>query len=117
MLMQVTPVSTSIYTVTISGITGDGALGLNLVDNGTIRDAASNPLTRQNAAAAFASQAAFATGDGGGSLTLGDVNGDGKADLAFVNGNSNSVSVLLGNGNGSLPSARRPSPRAIIRTQ
>src|SRR5438128_305570 len=32
-LTQVTPVSASVYTVTISGITGNGTLGLNLVDD------------------------------------------------------------------------------------
>ena len=42
---QVTPVSGSVYTVTVSGITGNGTLGLNLVDNGSIRDLAGNPLT------------------------------------------------------------------------
>ena len=41
---QVTPVSTSVYTVAVSGITGNGTLGLNLVDNGTIHDLAGNPL-------------------------------------------------------------------------
>src|SRR5579862_6232975 len=39
-LTQVTPVSGSVYTVTVSGITGNGTLGLNLVDNGSIRDVA-----------------------------------------------------------------------------
>src|SRR5215468_10469866 len=31
---------------------------------------------------------------------VGDFNGDGKADLAVVNSNSNTLSVLLGNGDG-----------------
>ena len=48
-LSQVTPVSGSVYTVTVSGITGIGTLGLNLVDNGSIHDSAGNPLTQQNA--------------------------------------------------------------------
>src|SRR6516162_3566123 len=48
---------------------------------------------------------------------VGDFNGDGKADLAVVNLWSNTVSVLLGNGDGSFkPAASYPtgvSPRGI----
>ena len=38
-------------------------------------------------------------------ITTGDFNGDGHADLATVNGTSDDVSVLLGNGNGTFRSA------------
>src|SRR3984957_3288831 len=61
-LTQVTPVSQSVYTVTVSGITGNGTLGLNLVDIGTIHDLAGNPLTQQNSQAAFAVGPVFPTG-------------------------------------------------------
>ncbi len=37
-LTQVTPVSGSVYTVTVSGLTGNGTLGLNLVDNDSIKN-------------------------------------------------------------------------------
>ncbi len=50
---QVTPVSGSAYTVNVSGVSGNGTLGLNLVDNGSIHDLAGDPLTLQNAQAAF----------------------------------------------------------------
>ncbi len=46
---QVTPVNGSVYTVTVSGVLGNGTLGLNLVDNGSIHDLAGDPLTQQNA--------------------------------------------------------------------
>ena len=48
-LTQVSPVSASVYTVTISGITGTGTLGLNLIDNGRIQDPAGNLLTQPSA--------------------------------------------------------------------
>ncbi len=46
LLTQVTPVSSAQYTVAISGITGDGTLTLELVNNGTIHDSGGNPLSQ-----------------------------------------------------------------------
>jgi hypothetical protein len=54
----------------------------------------------------YAAQATFATGTGPFSVSIGDVNGDGKPDLAIANFNSNSVSVLL---NTTAPGATTPS--------
>ena len=34
------------YTVKVDGLAGDGTLGLNLTDNGSIRDGVGNPLAR-----------------------------------------------------------------------
>jgi len=103
-LTQVTPVSASVYTVTVSGITGNGTLGLNLVDNNSIRDLAGDGLVQPNAPAAFLDQTTFATGSRPFSVALADVNGDGKPDLVVANYGSNSVSVLLGNGDGTFQS-------------
>ena len=52
-VVQVTPVddilpSGSVYMVTVSGIKGNGTLGLDLVDNGSIFDLIGNPLTTPN---------------------------------------------------------------------
>ena len=78
------------YTVNVTGITGNGTVGLKLVDTPSI-----------TALASFASQATFGTGNNPFSVTLGDVNGDGKLDIVATNSDpTNSISVLLGNGNG-----------------
>ena len=77
------------YTINVTGITGTGTLGLNLVDLPSI-----------TALPSFAPQTTFATGNKSNSVTLGDVNTDGNLDIITANPNSNSVSVLLGNGNG-----------------
>src|SRR5262249_19009528 len=100
-LTQVTPAGpSSVYTVTVSGISGSGTLGLNLVDDSSIRDQTGNPLTKPNATASFQNQVTFATGAQPASMALGDVNADGKPDLAIANHANNSVGVLLNNGNG-----------------
>jgi hypothetical protein len=105
-LTQVTPVNASVYTVVVSSIIGGGTLGLNLIDNGSIHDLAGNPLTQQNAPAAFGAQQTFATGLRAVSVAVGDVNGDGKPDLALANYLNGSASILLGNGNGTFQAAQ-----------
>ena len=168
-LTQVTAVSSSVYTVTVSGITGNGTLGLNLVDNGTIHDLAGNPLGPANGAATFAAQATYATGAGPESVVAGrperrrqarhrhrqlrrqhhqrapgqrqrhlpprghlrrgranpiavavaDVNGDGIPDLVVADQGDSSVSVFLGNGDGTFAApetfAVGPVPRGGCR--
>ena len=77
------------YTINVTGITGTGTLGVSLVDLPSI-----------TALPSFAAKQDFATGGKAASVTLGDVNSDGRLDIITANVNSNSVSVLLGNGNG-----------------
>src|SRR5207253_554981 len=58
----------------------------------------------------FGGPADFATGIKPFSVLPGDLNGDGKLDLAVVNDSSKTVSVLLGHGDGTF------GPRADFRT-
>jgi hypothetical protein len=99
-LVQVTPVSPSVYSVSVSGITGAGTLGLNLVDNSSIHNAAGQLLVQPGAPVAFLAATSYATGSGASPVIAADVNGDGKPDLVASNGYASTVSVLLGNGSG-----------------
>jgi len=96
----------SAYTVQISGVAvsgtaASGTLGLNLVDNGSIHSAANLPLRNQSPTVSFAQQRQFATGLRPLAVAQGDLNGDRTADLVVANANRNTVSVLLGKGDGS----------------
>src|SRR5712691_4545934 len=57
------------------------------------------------AAINFGSAGTFGAGTSPNAVTVGDLNGDGKLDLAVANGFSANVSVLLGNGNGTFQAA------------
>ena len=58
-----------------------------------------------NANGTFQNAAFFAAASVSLSVTIGDFNGDGKADLAVANSGSDNISVLLGNGNGTFQAA------------
>ena len=95
------------YTVTVNGISGNGTLGLNLVDNGAIHDLAGNPLQGTSPTfASFTPQQTFPSTTNPLLVVASDINGDGHRDIIVVNTSSNSVGVMLGNGNGTFQSQR-----------
>ena len=67
--------------------------------------AVGGPIT-SSATSSFTAKQDFATGPNPRSVTTGDLNGDGKLDLAVANLNSNNVSVLL---NSTVPGAATPN--------
>jgi hypothetical protein len=60
----------------------------------------------------------YPTGTSPQAVAVGDFNGDGKLDVAVVNGNSNTVSVILGNGDGTFQGktdfATGSTPKGIV---
>ena len=100
-------ISQSIYTVTVSGITGFGTLGLNLADNGAIRDLAGEPLQATSTNALLSAPVPLAVANSPEGMAAADFNGDGKIDLVSTSESTNNISVLLGNGNGTFHSPGR----------
>jgi VCBS repeat protein/FG-GAP repeat protein len=99
----VSPVNPSVYNVGVFGISGSGTLGLNLVDDGTIRDGSNQNLGASTTS--FAPQKTYAAGSYPRSVATADVNGDGFPDIVAADGNGLAI-VLLGNGNGTFQAAR-----------
>lgn len=92
--------SNASYMVTITGLAGSGTVGLDLVDDGSIRDASGNALTFRGAGAVFASRQDYSVGSAAYSAALADLDGDGILDMAVANLGSSTVSVRLGVGDG-----------------
>jgi len=94
--------SGNVYFVTVQDIVGSGTLGLNLVDDGTVRDLAGNQLVGSTGSlVTYSSQSTYPTGLVPNSVLLRDLNFDGHCDLVVTNFLQNTVSVLLGSGMGS----------------
>jgi hypothetical protein len=87
------------FSVTIGDLNGDGKPDLataNLNDN-----AGNNvSILLGTGTGAFGGATNFTVGTGPASVAIGDLNGDGKPDLAVANFSSNNVTVLLGTGVG-----------------
>lgn len=108
----------NVLTTTVSGLPTDGSTvyvtlyslagGMWVYNQFTYIASASNPLF------SFSSAQTFAVGSAPGGTATADLNGDGKPDLVTANYYDSTVSVLLGNGNGTfqtaVPYSAGPSP-------
>ncbi len=95
------------WSVTAADLNGDGKPDLIVANYGSSTVSVLLNTTAPGAATpSFAAQKTFATGSNPRSVTVADLNGDGKPDLIVANVGSNTVSVLL---NTTAPGAATPS--------
>src|ERR1700719_2585215 len=100
--------------VAVGDVNGDGKLDLVLgnecASSGCVPGGAGLGVLLGNGDGTFQTAVTYGTGGSSGpfwpvSITIADVNGDHKPDLVVANGGSNSIGVLLGNGDGTFQQA------------
>jgi predicted nucleotidyltransferase len=97
---------TSPFSVAVGDFNGDGKLDLAVANESSTASVLLNTTPPGAATPNFAAKQDFATGTLAISVAVGDLNGDGKRDLAIANFSSHNVSVLL---NTTAPGATTPS--------
>jgi uncharacterized repeat protein (TIGR03803 family) len=102
----VDPSNPNNWSVTLSGITGDGKLGLQLVGHNHISDLAGNALSSAVTPVTLQSLPTLTLPAGGYVMAVADIDGDGKDDLIIANFYTNKLSAMLGNGNGTFQNAQ-----------
>src|SRR5207247_2272940 len=91
-------VGTNPKSVAVSDFNGDGRLDLAVTNASSYDVPGTVSVLLGNGDGTFQPVQSFAAGNDAYSVAVGDVNGDGRPDLAVANAGSNTVSVLLGNG-------------------
>src|SRR6266478_5631229 len=93
------------FSVAIGDLNGDGIPDLAVANAAAGGGSSTVSVLLSNGDGSFQNQITYATGANPYFLAIGDLNGDGISDLAVANsaagGGSSTVSVLLGNGDGS----------------
>ena len=102
---------TGASSVALADVNGDGKLDLvvaNICASSTDCSTGTVAVLLGNGDGTFQTAVTYGTGGlGATSVAVGDLNGDGKPDLAVVNAGSPQVGVLLGNGDGTFQKVRR----------
>ncbi len=89
------------FSVAIGDLNADGKLDLAVANIDSYGGPGTVSVLLGNGDGSFGSKTDYGTGISPNSVAIGDLNGDGRPDLAVANLNSNTVSVLLGHGDGS----------------
>jgi predicted NUDIX family NTP pyrophosphohydrolase len=98
--------------IAVGDLNGDGKPDLAVASGGGGRGSTASVLLNKDDGG-FAARQDYPTG-GAGSIAIGDLNGDGKLDLATANLDAGTVSVLLNNGSGSFQAKRDYSVGGVL---